>query len=133
MEALAEILRRYPQILIMTDEIYEFLLAEGQKHYSFAAIAPDLKERIFTVNGFAKGWAMTGWRVGYLTGNTEVIKASSALQSQSTSNVCSFAQRGAIAALQGSWLLNTLSNTKSRGLHFQLKITRETFPPKYFF
>ena len=86
----------------MSDEIYEFILADGIEHQSFAAIAPDLINRIFTVNGFAKGWAMTGWRIGYLSGNREVIKAASALQSHSTSNVCSFAQRGALAALNGS-------------------------------
>ena len=101
LEALAEVMRRHPRLLVMSDEIYEFLLAEGQTHHSFAAVAPDLAERCFTVNGFAKGWAMTGWRIGYLAGDEAVIKATSALQSQSTSNVCSFAQRGALAALLG--------------------------------
>ena len=102
MEQIAEILRKHPKVLIMSDEIYEFLLAENEVHHSFGSIAPDLIDRIFTVNGFAKGWAMTGWRIGYLSGNREVIKAASALQSHSTSNVCSFAQRGALAALNGS-------------------------------
>ncbi len=101
MEEIAEVLRKYPRVLVISDEIYELLLDDEKKHHSFAAIAPDLKNRIFTVNGFAKGWAMTGWRVGYLAGNSEVIKAAIALQSQSTSNVCSFAQRGALAAIQG--------------------------------
>ena len=102
MITISEFLRRHPRILLMSDEIYEFLISPDQVHYSFAKIAPDLKNRIFTVNGFAKAWAMTGWRIGYLTGNSEVIKKAIALQSQSTSNVCSFAQKGAIAALQGS-------------------------------
>ena len=102
MEQIAEILRKHPKISIMSDEIYEFLLADNEVHHSFGAIAPDLNDRIFTVNGFAKGWAMTGWRIGYLSGNLEVIKAACALQSHSTSNVCSFAQRGALAALNGS-------------------------------
>ena len=101
LEAVAEMVRRHPQLLVMSDEIYEFLLAQGEKHHSFAAIAPDLADRCFTVNGFAKGWAMTGWRLGYLAGHQNVIKAAAALQSQSTSNVCSFAQRGALAAIQG--------------------------------
>ena len=100
--ALAELLRRHPQLLVMSDEIYEYLLAEGHTHHSLAALAPDLKDRCFTVNGFAKGWAMTGWRLGYLAGHADVIRAAGALQSQSTSNVCSFAQRGALAAIQGS-------------------------------
>jgi len=56
---------------------------------------------VFTVNGFAKGWAMTGWRIGWLAGPVEVVKAAIALQSQSTSNVCSFAQFGALAAISG--------------------------------
>ncbi len=102
MITISDFLRRHPRILLMSDEIYEFLIAADQIHHSFAKIAPDLKNRIFTVNGFAKAWAMTGWRIGYLTGNAEVIKKAIALQSQSTSNVCSFAQKGAIAALQGS-------------------------------
>lgn len=102
LEAVAAWLRRHPDLLVMCDEIYEFLLAEGESHHSLAALAPDLAERIFIVNGFAKGWAMTGWRLGYLAGRVEVIKAAAALQSQSTSNVCSFAQRGALAALEGS-------------------------------
>ena len=101
MHTISDFLRRHPKILLMSDEIYEYLISPDQIHHSFAKIAPDLKNRIFTVNGFAKAWAMTGWRIGYLTGNTEVIKKAIALQSQSTSNVCSFAQAGALAALQG--------------------------------
>ena len=102
LEALAALVARHPQLMVMSDEIYEYLLAEGQEHVSFAAIAEDIRERCFTVNGFAKGWAMTGWRLGYLAGEASLIKAASALQSQSTSNVCSFAQRGALAAIEGS-------------------------------
>ena len=102
LEAIANVLRRHPQVLVVCDEIYEFLLAPGHTHHSFAAVAPDLADRIFTVNGFAKGWAMTGWRIGWLAGAQEVIAAASALQSQTTSNVCTFAQFGALAAISGS-------------------------------
>ena len=102
LEAIAHVLRRHPQVLVVCDEIYEFLLAPGHTHHSFAAVAPDLTDRIFTVNGFAKGWAMTGWRIGWLAGAQEVIPAASALQSQTTSNVCTFAQFGALAAISGS-------------------------------
>ena len=98
---IANFLRRHPKILLMSDEIYEFLIDKDQKHYSFAAVAEDISDRIFTVNGFAKAWAMTGWRVGYLIANKKVIDKCIALQSQSTSNVCSFAQKGALAALNG--------------------------------
>ena len=101
LEAIAALLRRHPQVAVVCDEIYEHLLADDQTHHSLASLAPDLADRLFVVNGFAKGWAMTGWRLGYLAGPTQVIKAAIALQSQSTSNVCSFAQRGALAALQG--------------------------------
>ena len=102
LELLADLLRRHPRLLVMTDEIYEYLVDEGITHHSLAAVAPDLQDRCFMVNGFAKGWAMTGWRLGYLSGPAAVIKAASALQSQSTSNVCSFAQSGATAAIEGS-------------------------------
>jgi aspartate aminotransferase len=102
LEAIAAVLRRHPQVAVVCDEIYEALLAPGQTHHSLAALAPDLADRIFIANGFAKGWAMTGWRVGWLYGPSHVVAAASALQSQSTSNVCSFAQFGALAALQGS-------------------------------
>ena len=101
LEAIAAVLRRHPQVAVVCDEIYEFLLAPGHEHHSFAAVAPDLADRVFTVNGFAKGWAMTGWRIVWLAGPTEVVKAAIALQSQSTSNVCSFAQFGALAAIRG--------------------------------
>ena len=101
LEALAAVLRRHPQLLVVCDEIYEFLLTPGHQHHSFAAVAPDLADRIFTVNGFAKGWAMTGWRIGWLAGAQPVIAAATALQSQSTSNVCTFAQYGALAAITG--------------------------------
>ncbi|HGY5549113.1 MAG TPA: pyridoxal phosphate-dependent aminotransferase [Prochlorococcus sp.] len=114
LEGVAELLRDYPQILVMSDEIYELLLCDGQKHHSFSAVAPDLADRTFIVNGFAKGWAMTGWRLGYLAGPADAIKAATALQSQSTSNVCSFAQRGALAALQGSrQCVNTMASSYS--------------------
>ena len=102
LEAIANVLRRHPQVLVVCDEIYEFLLAPGHTHHSFAAVAPDLADRIFTVNGVAKGWAMTGWRFGWLAGAQAVVAAASALQSQTTSNVCTFAQFGALAAISGS-------------------------------
>ncbi|MEB3234245.1 MAG: pyridoxal phosphate-dependent aminotransferase [Cyanobacteriota bacterium] len=101
LDALAAVLRRHPQLLVVCDEIYEFLVAPGHAHHSLAAVAPDLAERIFIVGGCAKGWAMTGWRIGWLAGQLDVIKAAAALQSQSTSNVCTFAQYGALAAVNG--------------------------------
>ena len=101
LEGIAAVLRRHPQVAVVCDEIYESLCAPGHAHHSFAAVAPDLAERVLIVNGFAKGWAMTGWRIGWLAGPSHVIAAAAALQSQSTSNVCSFAQFGALAAISG--------------------------------
>ncbi|MEB3185451.1 MAG: pyridoxal phosphate-dependent aminotransferase, partial [Cyanobacteriota bacterium] len=98
-EAIAAVLRRHPRLLVVCDEIYEFLTAPGHAHHSLAAVAPDLADRIFIVGGCAKGWAMTGWRIGWLAGRSDVVRAASALQSQSTSNVCTFAQYGALAAI----------------------------------
>jgi aspartate aminotransferase len=100
LEAIAAVVRSHPRLAVVCDEIYEFLLSPGQEHHSLAAIAPDLAERVFVVNGFAKGWAMTGWRVGWLAGEASVVAAAAALQSQSTSNVCTFAQYGALAAIE---------------------------------
>ena len=101
LEAIAAVLRRHPQVAVVCDEIYEYLLAPGHQHHSLAALAPDLADRVLIVHGFAKGWAMTGWRIGWLAGPSAVVKAAIALQSQSTSNVCSFAQYGALAAVSG--------------------------------
>jgi len=101
LEAIAAVVRPHPRLAVVCDEIYETLLAPGLEHHSLAAVAPDLAERVFVVNGFAKGWAMTGWRVGWLAGERSVVAAASALQSQSTSNVCTFAQYGALAAITG--------------------------------
>jgi len=101
LEAIAAVVRPHPRLAVVCDEIYESLLSPGHEHHSLAAIAPDLAHRVFVVNGFAKGWAMTGWRIGWLAGETTVVAAAGALQSQSTSNVCTFAQYGALAAIEG--------------------------------
>ena len=114
--AISELMRNHPQVSIMSDEIYEFLISPKAQHISIGEVAPDLRSRIFIVNGFAKAWAMTGWRVGYLSGNVEVIKKAIALQSQSTSNVCSFAQKGALAAINASreTMLEMINSYNSR-------------------
>ena len=101
LEAIAAVVRPHPRLAVVCDEIYESLLSPGHEHHSLAAIAPDIAHRVFVVNGFAKGWAMTGWRIGWLAGETTVVAAAGALQSQSTSNVCTFAQYGALAAIEG--------------------------------
>ncbi len=97
--ALVEILRQHPQVVVVSDEIYEKLIYSPEGHTSIASLAPDLKDRIVISNGFSKAYAMTGWRIGYLVGPLEIIQAAISLQSHSTSNVCTFAQYGALAAL----------------------------------
>ncbi|MEO1402951.1 MAG: pyridoxal phosphate-dependent aminotransferase [Cyanobacteria bacterium J06635_1] len=88
-------------IWVVSDEIYEKILYDGAEHLSIGAVSDKAFEHTITSHGFAKAYSMTGWRVGYLAGPVELIKAANTLQSHSTSNVCTFAQYGAIAALQG--------------------------------
>ena len=99
--ALADVIRRHPQVLVMTDEIYEHIIFDGRKFHSFAEVAPDLKERTLTLNGVSKGYAMTGWRVGFAGGPAELITAMKKVQSQSLGSISSISQAGAIAALMG--------------------------------
>lgn len=97
--ALAEVVVEQ-DILVVTDEIYEKLLYDGVEHLSIAAASPEVFERTIVSNGFAKAYSMTGWRVGYLAGPLPLIKAAITIQSHSVSNVCAFAQYGAIEALE---------------------------------
>jgi aspartate aminotransferase len=89
-------------LLVVSDEIYEHLRYDGAEHLSIGAVSPEMLARTIVSNGFAKSYAMTGWRIGYLAAPLDLIKAMTTLQSHSTSNVCTFAQYGAIAALEGS-------------------------------
>jgi aspartate aminotransferase len=89
-------------ILVVSDEIYEKILYDGAEHISIGSLGKEIFDRTLISNGFAKAYSMTGWRLGYLAGPVEIIKAASTIQGHSTSNVCTFAQYGAIAALQSS-------------------------------
>lgn len=97
-------------VLIMSDEIYEHLLYDGAQHRSVASFSQAHYEHTIVVHGFAKAWSMTGWRLGFLAAPEPIAKAIDAIQSHSTSNPTSFAQKGAVAALTGpqdhlqSWL-----------------------------
>ena len=93
LQTIVNLVRENKNLNIISDEIYELIIDKGYKHHSLLGMASDIKDRVFTINGFAKGWAMTGWRIGYLVGDEKVIKASASLQSQSTSNVCTFVQK----------------------------------------
>jgi aspartate aminotransferase len=88
-------------IYILADEIYEKLVYDDTQHVSIASISKEAYDLTITVNGFSKAYAMTGWRLGYLAAPEAVAKAVDSIQSHSTSNPCSFAQRGALAALKG--------------------------------
>lgn len=99
--ALAEVIVE-KDIWVVSDEIYEKILYDGMEHLSIGAVGEEIFKRTFISNGFAKSYSMTGWRVGYLAGPEELIKATSTIQGHSTSNVCTFAQYGAIAALEDS-------------------------------
>lgn len=96
-DALAEVLQRHPQVYIISDEIYELINFTG-KHASIGTI-PALKDRVITVNGVSKGFAMTGWRLGYIGAPTWIAKACSKVQGQVTSAPCSIAQVAAGAAV----------------------------------
>lgn len=99
LRALADVLARHENVWIVSDEIYEHIVYDGFKSYSIAAVAPELKNRTLTVNGLAKSFSMTGWRVGYAAGPVEVIKAMNKVQSQSTSHAVSFCQSAGVVAL----------------------------------
>lgn len=100
LQSLVNVFVQHPNIYVLSDEIYEYINFVGS-HQSIAQFE-QLKDRVIVVNGLSKGFAMTGWRLGYLAANTEIVKACDKLQGQFTSATCSITQRAAIAALTGS-------------------------------
>lgn len=101
LKALGEVLKKHPQVYILTDDIYEHLVYDNFKFSTIAEVCPELYERTLTVNGVSKAYAMTGWRIGYAGGPVDLIKAMSKVQGQSTSNPSSISQAAALAALNG--------------------------------
>jgi aspartate aminotransferase len=101
LKALGEVLERHPQVMVLTDDMYEHILYDDFQFATIAQVCPSLYERTLTVNGTSKAYAMTGWRIGFAGGPAWLIKAMAKLQSQSTSNPCSIAQAAATAALNG--------------------------------
>ena len=99
--ALGAVLRAHPRVIVLSDEIYEHIYWASGEFTSFAAACPELYDRTLTVNGMSKGYAMSGWRIGYAAGPMPLIKAMTALQSQSTTNACTISQAAASAALTG--------------------------------
>lgn len=102
LEAIAEVLRQFPHVNIMSDDIYEHITFDDFEFYNLVQVAPDLKDRIFIINGLSKAYSMTGWRMGYGAGNRQLIKAMTMIQSHSTSNASSVSQVAGIEALEGT-------------------------------
>ena len=97
---LSQVLKRNPHVNILSDDIYEHITYENFKFFTIAQI-PEIKNKVFTMNGISKSYAMTGWRIGYGAGDKEIIKAISKIQSQSTTNPSSISQAAAVEALNG--------------------------------
>lgn len=100
LEAIASVVKKHPNLFVLCDEIYEYINFTGQKHISLAEFS-DIKEQVITVNGFSKGFAMTGWRLGYIGAPLAIAKACDKIQGQFTSGTCSVAQKAGEAALLG--------------------------------
>lgn len=116
-EALAEVLRRHPQILIATDDMYEHILWTAEGFSNIVMVAPDLYDRTLVLNGVSKAYSMTGWRIGYAGGPATIIKAMTKVQSQSTSNPTSISQVAAAAALSGDQACVAEMNTAFKARH----------------
>ncbi len=101
LKGIAEVLKKHPQVMIATDDMYEPILWTGQPFCNILTAAPELYDRTFVLNGVSKAYSMTGWRIGYAAGPAKVIGAMKKIQSQSTSNPASISQAAAQAALEG--------------------------------
>jgi aspartate aminotransferase len=101
LRGLADVLRRHPQVVTATDDMYEHIYWGREPFASLLTVAPDLHERVVTINGVSKSYAMTGWRIGYAGGPRKLIASMAKVQGQSTSNPCSISQYAALAAMTG--------------------------------
>ena len=101
LEALGQVLLRHEHVMVLSDDIYEHLIFDDLEFFTLAQVTPLLAERVLTMNGVSKAYAMTGWRIGYATGPAWLIKAMEKLQGQQTSGPCTISQRAALAALTG--------------------------------
>ncbi|MBS0476104.1 MAG: pyridoxal phosphate-dependent aminotransferase [Proteobacteria bacterium] len=101
LQALAEVLLAHPQVLVLSDDIYEHLIFDGIEFFTIARVEPRLRDCVLTMNGVSKAYAMTGWRIGFGTGPGWLIEAMEKLQGQQTSGACTISQHAALAALTG--------------------------------
>ncbi|RIK94197.1 MAG: aspartate transaminase [Proteobacteria bacterium] len=102
LKALTDVLLKHPHVWVLADDIYEHIIYDGFKFHTAAEVEPKLYDRTLTMNGVAKAYAMTGWRIGFAGGPAALIKAIATVQSQSTSNPCSISQAASVAALTGT-------------------------------
>jgi aspartate aminotransferase len=116
LQALGNVIADKARVLVLSDEVYEKVVFKGFEFCSFAKACSNLAARTITVNAFSKTYSMTGWRIGYAHGPREIIAAMGRHQSQTTSNITSFAQYGAVAALSGShdFLMSMVANFERR-------------------
>lgn len=112
LKAIADVLRRHPQVWILSDDIYEYLVYDGIRFLNLLNVAPDLKDRFLVVNGLSKAYCMPGWRLGYAAGPEDLIKAMFKIQSQSTSGATHFCQWAAVTALTGDHSFITAHNAE---------------------
>ncbi len=101
LEAIADVMRRHPHVWVMSDDMYEHLVYDGFEFTTLAEVAPDLRDRILTVCGVSKSYAMTGWRIGFAAGPADLIRAMVSMQGHATAGVSSVGQAAAAAALDG--------------------------------
>ena len=99
--ALGEILKKHEQVYVLSDDIYEKIVYDDHKFHTFAEVCPDLKDRTLTMNGLSKSYCMTGWRVGYAAGPSNVINAMNKVQSQNVSSTASISMAASVEALNG--------------------------------
>lgn len=99
--AIADVMRKHPHVWLLSDDMYEHLLFDGFRHATLAQVAPDLRDRILTVSGVSKTYAMTGWRVGFAAGPKPLIKAMTVMQGHATAGIATVSQAAAAAALDG--------------------------------
>ena len=122
--ALADVLLRHPQVLVMTDDIYEHIRFDGLETPHLLQVAPELRQRTAAVNGVSKTYAMTGWRIGWVAAPRDLIQALDTLLSQSTGNCCSVSQAAAAAALNGDqgFVAESVAIYKQRRDHTMARI-----------
>ena len=113
LEKIAQIIKNYPDLRVLSDECYDCFYYGGQKPVSFASLRQEVYQKTLTINAFSKTFAMTGWRLGYGAGPLELIKAMSALQDQISSNPSSFSQKGALVA----WEKAGVSSNNAAGIY----------------